>query len=51
MNSHLFRSKVKELLSEKAKLEEIYKKGAERASYEAQKTLRKMQKKIGLVPR
>jgi tryptophanyl-tRNA synthetase len=44
-------AKVKELLSEKAKLEEIYKKGAERASYEAQKTLRKMQKKIGLVPR
>jgi tryptophanyl-tRNA synthetase len=44
-------SKVKELLGNKAYLEEIYKKGAEKANYVANKTLRKMQKKIGLIPR
>lgn len=43
--------KVKELLDDKSKLEEIYKKGAEKASYVANKTLRKMQKKIGFIPR
>jgi tryptophanyl-tRNA synthetase len=42
--------KVKELLSNKAYLEEIYKSGAEKANYVATKTLRKMQKKIGLIP-
>ncbi|WP_027631665.1 tryptophan--tRNA ligase [Clostridium hydrogeniformans] len=41
--------KVKELISNKAYLEEIYKKGAEKANYVARKTLRKMQKKIGFI--
>lgn len=44
-------NKVKDLLSNKKYLEEIYKKGAEKAGYVAYKTLRKMQKKIGLIPR
>jgi len=43
--------KVKELLGNKDYLEEIYKKGSEKANYVATKTLRKMQKKIGLIPR
>ena len=43
--------KVNELLKDKTYLESIYKEGAERASYIANKTLRKMQKKIGLIPR
>lgn len=43
--------RVKALLGDKKALEEIYKKGAEKASYAAMKTLRKMQKKIGLIPR
>lgn len=42
--------KVKELLGDKAYLESIYKAGAEKANYVAAKTLRKMQKKIGLIP-
>lgn len=43
--------KVKELLDNKDYLEEIYKKGADKANYVSQKTLRKMQKKIGFIPR
>lgn len=42
-------ARVKELLSDKKHLEEIYKLGASKANYIATKTLRKMQKKIGLV--
>ena len=42
--------RVKEILSDKKYLEEVYKKGAEKANYVANKTLRKMQKKIGLIP-
>jgi len=42
--------KVKELLADKSYLEEVYKKGAEKANYVAIKTLRKMQKKIGFIP-
>jgi tryptophanyl-tRNA synthetase len=42
--------KVKELLTDKAYLENIYKAGAEKANYVATKTLRKMQKKIGFIP-
>lgn len=42
--------KVKELLEDKTYLEEIYRKGAEKANYVANKTLRKMQKKIGFIP-
>lgn len=44
-------TKVKELMANKSYLEEIYKKGAEKANYVSMKTLRKMQKKIGLIPR
>ncbi len=44
-------NKVKELLKDKTYLESIYKEGAEKASYVANRTLRKMQKKIGLIPR
>ncbi|MGL4450793.1 MAG: tryptophan--tRNA ligase [Sarcina sp.] len=43
--------RVKELLSNKKELEAIYKSGAEKANYVATKTLRKAQKKIGLIPR
>ncbi|WP_415874241.1 tryptophan--tRNA ligase [Clostridium sp.] len=43
-------TKVKELTSNKEYLESIYKKGAEKANYVANKTLRKMQKKIGFIP-
>ncbi|MDS0525579.1 tryptophan--tRNA ligase [Clostridium sp. SHJSY1] len=43
--------KVKELVKNKAYLESIYKEGAQKASYVANKTLRKMQKKIGMIPR
>ncbi len=43
--------KTKELIGNKSYLEEIYKKGSEKASYVANKTLRKMQKKIGFIPR
>lgn len=43
--------RVKEILADKKAMEDIYKAGAEKASYVATKTLRKMQKKIGLIPR
>lgn len=43
--------KVREYLSDKKLLEEIYKRGAEKANYSAGKMLRKMQKKVGLIPR
>ncbi len=44
-------NKVKELLNNKEYLETIYKAGAEKANYVSMKTLRKMQKKIGLIQR
>ncbi|WP_032122282.1 tryptophan--tRNA ligase [Clostridium amazonitimonense] len=44
-------NKVRDLMNDKTYLEEIYKKGANKANYVAMKTLRKMQKKIGLIPR
>lgn len=43
--------KVNLLLQDKTYLEGIYKKGAEKANYVSQKMLRKMQKKIGFIPR
>lgn len=43
-------NKVKELVKDKKYLESIYKSGAEKANYIANKTLRKMQKKIGFIP-
>ena len=44
-------NKVNELIKNKAYLESIYKEGAAKASYTANKTLRKMYKKIGMIPR
>ena len=38
-------------MSDKKALEAIYKEGAEKANYVSMKLLRKMQKKIGLIPR
>ncbi|MBV7271697.1 tryptophan--tRNA ligase [Clostridiaceae bacterium UIB06] len=43
--------RIKEILDDKEYLENIYKKGAEKANYVASKTIRKMQKKIGFIPR
>ena len=43
--------KYNDLISDKAQLEAIYKRGAEQASYMAMKTLRKVYKKVGLIPR
>ena len=43
--------KINNLLLNKSYLEEIYKNGAVKANYVATKTLRKVQKKIGLIPR
>lgn len=43
-------NKIKELLEDKKYLEEIYKKGAEKATYVSRKILRKMQKKMGFIP-
>jgi tryptophanyl-tRNA synthetase len=43
--------RVKELLNDKAYLEEVYKDGAMRAERTARKTLRKMYKKVGFIPR
>lgn len=42
-------AKFNSLMADKAYLESIYKKGAEKANYAANKTLRKMQKKIGFI--
>lgn len=43
-------TRAKELLGDKAYLEKVYKRGAEKANYASMKTLRKMQKKIGFIP-
>ena len=43
------KAKYDELISDKKTLEEIYKKGAEKASYVANKTLYKAMKKVGFV--
>ena len=43
--------RYKELMADKKRLEEIYRMGSERASYQANKTLRKVYKKIGFLPR
>ena len=45
------REKTEQMLGDKAYLESIYKEGAERASYLANKTLRKVYKKVGFVAR
>ena len=41
----------KELINNKDYLEKVYKEGAEKAEYMARKTLRKVYKKIGFIPR
>jgi tryptophanyl-tRNA synthetase len=43
--------RINEILNDKEYLESIYRKGAEKANYVANKMLRKMQKKIGFIPR
>lgn len=43
--------RVNDILNNKEYLESIYKKGAEKAQYVSNKVLRKMQKKIGFIPR
>jgi tryptophanyl-tRNA synthetase len=43
--------KAEELVKDKDQLEAIYRKGAEKASAVANKTVRKMMKKIGFIPR
>ncbi|MEG0297592.1 MAG: tryptophan--tRNA ligase [Clostridium sp.] len=43
--------RVENLLKNKKELEAIYQEGAQKANYAATKILRKMQKKIGLIPR
>ena len=45
------REEASRILADKAYLESVYKSGAEKASYTANKTLRKVYKKIGLVAR
>ena len=45
------REEATRLMGDKAYLESIYKQGAERASYLAEKTLRKVYKKVGFVAR
>jgi len=41
--------RISQIMSDKAYLESIYRKGAEKANYVANKTLRKMQRKIGFI--
>ena len=45
------REKHKEFVSDKAHLEKVMKEGADKASYYANKTLRKVYKKVGFLPR
>ncbi|WP_138158794.1 tryptophan--tRNA ligase [Peptoniphilus catoniae] len=45
------RESFKEIRSDKSYLEKVYKEGADKASYLANKTLRKVYKKMGFIPR
>ena len=45
------REEATRILADKAYLESVYKAGAEKASYTASKTLRKVYKKVGFVAR
>jgi tryptophanyl-tRNA synthetase len=45
------REETDRLLKDKAYLESVYRSGAEKASYMAGKTLRKVYKKVGFIPR
>ena len=43
------REEAERILKDKAYIEQVYKDGAQRAAYVANKTLRKVQKKVGFV--
>ena len=45
------REETQRLLADKAYLESVYRAGAEKAAYVAEKTLRKVYKKVGFIPR
>lgn len=45
------REEAERLFADKAYLESVYKDGAERAAYVADKTVRKVYKKVGFVPK
>ena len=45
------REETQRLLADKAYLESVYRAGAEKASYVAEKTLRKVYKKVGFLAR
>ena len=45
------REEAERILADKAYLESVYKAGAEKAGYVANKTLRKVYKKVGFLPR
>ena len=45
------REETQRLLKDKAYLESVYRAGAEKAGYVAEKTLRKVYKKVGFLPR
>lgn len=45
------RTKFKEIREDKDYLEKVYREGAEKASHKASKTLRKVHKKMGFIPR
>ena len=53
MIEHLrpIREEATRLLKDKAYLENVYRSGAEKASFVAEKTLRKVYKKVGFVAR
>ena len=45
------REEATRLMADQAYLESVYREGAERAAWTAAKTLRKVQKKVGFIPR
>ena len=45
------RDRTERLLADKSYLESVYRAGAEKASYVAEKTLRKVYKKVGFLAR
>ena len=45
------REEAARIMADKAYLESVYRAGAEKASYVAEKTLRKVYKKVGFLPR
>ena len=45
------REEAARIMKDKAYLEQVYRAGAEKASYVAEKTLRKVYKKVGFVAR